>query len=330
MLFRFSEPYFLLLLLLLPLIIFWYIRRHRSRTASIRFSSLQVINDIQKTTGNRARHILFVLRMAAVALCMIAFARPQSGIKGEEVSTQGVDIVLAVDISSSMKAEDIKPNRLEGAKQVAREFIQGRKNDRIGMVVFSADAFTQCPLTLDYGILLSFLDEIYIGMIEDGTAIGMGLATAVNRLRTSEAKSKVIILLTDGRNNRGEVDPLTAADASRAFGIKVYTVGAGTHGTALFPYDDPFFGRRYIPMPVDIDEASLKEVAEKTGGRYFRATDRKSLTDIFKEIDALEKTEIRVTEFTRYSELFHFLVWGALLLLLAEVVLANTVLRKIP
>jgi Ca-activated chloride channel family protein len=268
--------------------------------------------------------------MAALALLIIAFARPQSGIKGEEVTTQGVDIVLTVDISSSMKAEDIKPNRVEAAKQVAREFIKGRKNDRIGMVVFAADAFTQCPLTLDYGILLSFLDEISIGMIEDGTAIGMGLATAVNRLRTSAAKSKVIILLTDGRNNRGEIDPQTAADASRAFGIKIYTVGAGTHGTALFPYDDPFFGRRYIPMPVDIDEATLREVADKTGGSYFRATDRQSLADIFKEIDALEKTEIKVTEFTRYSELFHIFVWLAMVFLLDEIILANTRFRKIP
>jgi Ca-activated chloride channel family protein len=198
------------------------------------------------------------------------------------------------------------------------------------MVVVSAQGFTQCPLTLDYGILLQFLDQIHVGMIEDGTAIGMGLATAVNRLRTSEAKSKVIVLLTDGRNNRGEIDPVTAAGLAQAFGIRIYTIGAGTRGTAMYPVNDPFFGKRYVPMQVDIDENMLGEIARLTGGRYFRATDRQSLEQIYSEIDQLEKTKIRVTEYTRYSEWFMIFAGAAIVMLLAEVALANTRFRKIP
>jgi Ca-activated chloride channel family protein len=268
--------------------------------------------------------------MAALAALSLALARPQSGMKGEEAITQGIDIVVTLDISSTMLAEDIKPNRVDAAKVVAAEFIKGRKNDRIGMVVFSGDAYTQCPLTIDYGILLSLLDQVKVGMIEDGTAIGMGLATAVNRIRSSESKSKVIILLTDGNNNRGSIDPVTAAQAAQAFDIRIYTIGAGTQGTAMFPVDDPFFGRRYAPMRVEIDENLLKRIASLTGGKYFRATDRESLERIWREIDAMEKTKIKVKEYTRYSEKFFWYAGLALALLLAEVVLANTKLRKIP
>ncbi len=330
MIFRFADPYFLLLLLLLPALALWYAKGQRKKNAAIRFSHLGVVEEVHQTSAVRARHLLFAMRLLAVALLVIALARPQSGIKGEEVTTEGIDIILAIDISSSMRAEDIKPNRVEAAKQVARDFIKARKNDRIGLVIFSAEAYTQCPLTLDYGILLSFLDEIHIGMIEDGTAIGMGLATAVNRLRNSEAKSKVIVLLTDGRNNRGEIDPLTASDAARAFDVKVHAVGAGTRGTALYPVDDPFFGRRYVPLQADIDDETLNRVAAKTGGKYFRATDRESLNSIYQEIDAMEKTEIKVTEYTRYSELFFYIAGIAGLILLAEIVLAHTRFRKIP
>jgi len=278
----------------------------------------------------RARHVLFVLRMFVLVLLILGFARPQSGVKGEEVITQGLDIVLAMDVSSSMLAEDIRPNRVEAAKQVAAEFIKGRKNDRIGMIVFAGEAYTQCPLTIDYGILLNFLNQIHVGIIEDGTAIGMGLATAVNRLRNSKAKSKVIILLTDGRNNRGEIDPITAAQTAQAFDVRIYTIGAGTRGTALYPVNDPFFGKRYVPMRVDIDETTLQKIAEMTGGKYFRATDRKSLSGIYHGIDRMEKTKIKVKEYTRYSELFYYFVGGAVLLLLGEIGLANTKLRKIP
>lgn len=270
------------------------------------------------------------MRLLGLALLVIAFSRPQSGVKGEEVITEGVDIVLTLDVSSTMLAEDIRPNRVDAAKAVARAFIQGRKHDRIGLVVFAGDAYTQCPLTTDYGILIEFLDRVSVGMIEDGTAVGMGLATSVNRLRSSEAKSKVIVLLTDGQNNRGQIDPLTAAQMAQAFDIRTYTVGAGTRGVAMFPVDDPFFGRRYQPMQVNVDEESLRKIADLTGGRYFRATDRNSLESIYREIDKLEKTEIKVKEYTRYSEWFGFFAAAGLLVLLAEIVLGHTRFRKIP
>ena len=330
MFFRFADPQFLALILLVPLMAIWYFRGRSRRSATLRFSHLGTVKDVHRAGAARARHVLFFLRMLVVCLLIVAFARPQSGIKGEEVITQGIDIVLAVDISSSMLAEDIKLNRVEAAKQVAAEFIKGRKNDRIGMVVFSAQGYTQCPLTIDYGILLNFLDQIHVGMIEDGTAIGMGLATAVSRLRSSEAKSKVIILLTDGRNNRGEIDPITAAQAAQAFDVRIYTVGAGSRGTAMYPVNDPFFGKRYVPIQVDIDEETLKRISDMTGANYFRATDRQRLESIYEEIDAMEKTEIRVREYTRYSELFYYFVGVAAFFFLGEVGLAHTRFRKIP
>jgi Ca-activated chloride channel family protein len=328
--FRFADPWVLAGLVLIPALLYWFLKKTPMRSATIRFSNLGLVREIQPGRRIGPRIILAILRTLAVGFLILAMARPQSGIRGEEVITQGGYLILAMDISSSMLAEDIRPNRVEAAKQVAAKFVQGRKNDRIGMVVFSAQGFTQCPLTLDYGILLQFLDQIHVGMIEDGTAIGMGLATAVNRLRTSEAKSKVIILLTDGRNNRGEIDPVTAAGLAQAFGIRIYTIGAGTRGTAMYPVQDPFFGKRYVPMQVDIDEGMLGEIARLTGGRYFRATDRQSLEEIYREIDQLEKTKIRVTEYTRYSEWFMIFAGAAVLMLLAEVALANTRFRKIP
>ena len=328
--FRFADGHFLVLLLVIPLLIFWMYRGRSRRGASLRFSHLGFVKTVRKPGAAQSRMILYFLRMLALGLFIVAFARPQSGIRGEEVITQGVDIILAIDVSSSMLAEDIKPNRVEAAKGVASAFIEGRKNDRIGMVVFAGDAYTQCPLTLDYGILLGFMDEIHAGMIEDGTAIGMGLATAVNRLRSSEAKSKVIVLLTDGRNNRGEVDPITAAQAAQAFDVRIYAVGAGTKGSALYPVNDPFFGKRYVPMQVDIDESTLRRIASMTKGAYFRATDREELESIYEEIDALEKTEIRVQEYTRYSELFVYFLLAGTVLLLLEFGLSHTRFRKIP
>jgi Ca-activated chloride channel family protein len=289
-----------------------------------------VLKDIPQGRAQSARRLLSILRWLAFSLLVVALARPQSGIKGEEVLTEGVDIVLALDVSSTMLAEDIKPNRVEATKAVAKEFIKGRKNDRIGLVVFAGEAYTQCPLTLDYGILLGFLDRIQVGMIEDGTAIGMGLATAVNRLRSSEAKSKVVVLLSDGQNNRGEIDPMTAGQMAQAFDIRVYTIGAGTRGVALYPVDDPFFGRRYEPRQVNVDEEILRKIAVLTGGKTFRATDRRSLDAIYREIDRLEKTEIKVKEYTRYSERFAPFAFGALALVLAEILLAHTRFRKIP
>ncbi len=330
--FRFANPEFLILLLIIPILTYWYFKQKKQTSATIRFSNLNNLKQVSATPTRRYRHILFVLRMAVIALLIVAFARPQSSSKEEKVLTEGIDIILAMDVSSSMLAEDLErhKNRLEVAKEVAADFIKSRTNDRIGMVVFSGKSYTQCPLTLDYGILIKFLDEIKIGMIEDGTAIGMALATCVNRLKNSKAKSKVVILLTDGRNNRGEIDPITAAQIAQTFKIRVYTIGAGTRGQAMYPINDPFLGKRYVPMDVDIDEDLLTKIADITGGKYFRATDKKSLEKVYHDIGEMEKTKIEVKEFTRYSEKFVNYLLAALALLFLEIILANTRFRKIP
>jgi Ca-activated chloride channel homolog len=329
--FRFANPEFLLLLLILPLLVYWYMKRNNRTASTLRYSNLGIIKQVKGSALKRYRHVLFILRMLVIFLLIIAFARPQSGRSESEVITEGIDIIMAMDISSTMLAEDFKPaNRLEAAKVVATNFIKGRKNDRIGLVVFAGQSFTQCPLTLDYGILLRFLQEIHVGMIEDGTAIGMGIGNCVNRLRDSKAKSKVVILLTDGRNNRGELDPITAARVAKAFKIRIYTIGTGKRGEALYPVDDPIFGKRYVKMPVEIDEDLLQNVAQITGGKYFRATDETSLEKIYQEIGEMEKTKIEVKEYTRYNELFVTYVLCALAFLILEIVLANTRFRKIP
>jgi len=267
-----------------------------------------------------------------IILLIIGFARPQSGHKEEKIITEGIDIVLAMDVSSSMLAEDLArhKNRLDVTKEVATQFIKERSNDRIGMVVFAGKSFTQCPLTLDYGIVLNFLKQIHVHMIEDGTAIGMAIANCVNRLRASKAKSKVVILLTDGRNNKGELDPITAARIASALKVRIYTVGAGKRGQALYPIEDPFLGKRYVPMKVDIDEEVLTKIADITGGKYYRATDKNSLEKIYHEIGELEKTKIEVKEFTRYKELFVNFLALAFGVLLLEIIWANTIFRKIP
>ena len=328
----FANPPFLALLALIPVLSYWYFKKRNNRSGTIRYSNVNVAKTVERVSNRRKyRHISFALRMIALALLVIGFARPQSSHTEEEVTTEGVDIVLAIDISSSMLAEDFKPNnRLEAAKLVASDFIRGRRNDRIGMVVFAAQSLTQCPLTLDYGILLNFLQKIESGMIEDGTAIGMAIANASNRLRDSKAKSKIIILITDGQNNRGELDPVTAAQVAHAFGIRIYTVGVGKRGTAMYPVDDPIFGKRYVQMPVEIDEATLTEIAKLTDGKYYRATDKKTLEQIFAEIDQLEKTKIEVKQFTRFKELFASFLFAALLAVVIEVAVTNTKFRKIP
>ncbi len=331
MLYRFADPYYLLLFLALPLLVYWYVARQRvQKPGALRYSHVEVVKRSDITRSGRFRHILFALRMIALTALIVAFARPQSGVSGENVVTEGIDIVLAMDISSSMLAEDLEPNRLEAAKQVAAQFVEGRRNDRIGLVIFAAQAFTQAPLTLDHQVVTSLLDELTVGMIEDGTAIGMGLATAVKRLTNSDAESRVIILLTDGRNNRGEIDPLTAAQMAQTVGIKVYAIGAGTRGMTRVPVRDAFGGRRYVPMRVEIDEDALKETAQLTNGEYFRATDRESLERIYQEIDKLETTEIEVQHFTRYGELFHYPLTFGLALLVLEVTMGHTILRKLP
>lgn len=328
----FANPEFLFLFILVPLLVYWYFKKQKNRSGTIKYSNINIVKSVEKISMKRKlRHVLFLFRLLVISLLIISFARPQSSHTEEEIITEGVDIVLALDISSSMLAEDFRPNnRLGAAKLVAADFIKGRTSDRIGMVVFAAKSFTQCPLTLDYGILLNFLQEVEIGIIEDGTAVGMGIANASNRLRDSKAKSKIIILLTDGQNNRGELDPITAAKVADAFDIKIYTIGVGTQGNALYPINDPIFGKRYVQMPVQIDEKTLREIAKITGGKYYRATDRKSLASIFAEIDQLEKTKIEVKQYTRFSEMFTPFIFLALFFIAAEVTLTNTKFRKIP
>ena len=325
----FANPEFLYGLLIIPLLIFWYIQKDSKLKSDILYPSIAVFKNIKPSLKQRLRHLVFFLRMVTLFFLFLCLARPQTSTRGENVYSEGIDIVLLVDVSGSMLAADFSPNRLEAAKKVAAEFIDGRTNDRIGLVIFSAESFTQCPMTMDYTVLKNLLSEIKSGVLEDGTAIGMGIATSVNRLKDSKAKSKVIILLTDGVNNRGAIDPLTATQLAQSYGIRIYTIGVGTIGQAPFPIQTPY-GIRYQNMPVEIDENMLKQVASMTSGEYFRATDNRKLKDIYSNIDQLEKTRIEVREFRRYTELFYDFLIIALISLLAEIILRNTVYRKIP
>lgn len=325
----FANPELLYALLVVPLLALWYIRRHRKATADIRYSTLEAFASIAPTPRERMRHLPFVLRVLVLVLLVVAVARPRTTSEGENVYTEGIDIVLVFDISGSMLAEDFRPNRIEAARKVAQDFIDGRTNDRIGLVIFAGESFTQCPMTLDYRVLKELLAQVKTGMIEDGTAIGMGIAQGVNRLKESKAKSKVMILLTDGVNNRGEVDPITAGQIAQTFDIRIYTIGVGTIGTAPYPVQTPF-GIRYQNVPVDVDEKTLQKIAGMTGGQYFRATNNRALEQIFREIDELEKTRIEVRSYRTYTDLFY--AWAGLgcALLLLELGLAHTVLRKLP
>jgi Ca-activated chloride channel family protein len=325
----FAYPWVLWFLLLVPVLGVTYWRRRRKAVSEVRFSSLQPFDHTPMSLRERLRHLPAAFRMIALACFIIALARPQAVSSRENISTEGIDIVLELDISGSMLAEDFTPNRIGAAKQVAEEFIDGRTNDRIGLVIFAAESFTQCPLTTDYPVLKSLLKEVKNGMITDGTAIGLALANGVNRLKDSDAKSKVMILLTDGVNNRGEIDPITAAKLAATYGIRVYTVGVGAMGQAPYPVQTPFGIQRQL-MRVEIDENTLKTVAEITGGKYFRATDNQKLRAIYHEIDQLEKTKIEVSAYRRYRELYYGWLAGGLLVLLFELGLGTTVLRKIP
>lgn len=328
--FRFADPWLLALGLVIPALIWRHIRPRSRRAVTLRYSNLDTVRSVSGRAPLH-RHLLFGLRLLGLACLILALARPQSGSRGRDVTTEGIDIMLALDISSSMLAEDFKPhNRLETAKQVAGDFIKSRISDRIGMVVFARESYTQCPLTLDYGVLLNFMQEIQVGKIEDGTAIGLAIANAVNRLRESRAESRIVILLTDGRNNAGELHPLTAARAARAMNVRVYTVGAGSRGTALYPIQDPVLGKRYVRLPVEIDEELLRSVAENTQGRYFRAVDKTSLEEVFAEIGRLEKSRIDVREYTRYEELFASWLLAGLLLTGLVTVLSRTWFKTIP
>ena len=317
------------LLLLIPMI-GWYIWKLCKSQASLQVSSSEAFDAPGATSWKvYLRHVPFILRMAAVAVLIIILARPQSTNSWQNTSTEGIDIVLAMDISSSMLAQDLKPNRLEASKDVAASFINGRPNDNIGLVVFAAESFTQCPLTTDHTVLLNLFKDIQPGIIQDGTAIGLGLANAVSRIKDSQAKSKVIILLTDGVNNAGEIAPVTAAEIAKTFGIRVYSIGVGTQGMAPYPFQTAF-GVQYQDIPVEIDEATLKQVAATTGGQYFRATDNASLKEIYSEIDKMEKTKISVQQYSKKQE--EYKNWALLLfaLLLVEILLRNTLLRNIP
>jgi Ca-activated chloride channel family protein len=326
---NFANPEYFYLLLFLPLMIYWYWKKQKQQLVELQVSTIKVFQSVPRSWRQRFRHVLFLLRVLTVILLIISLARPQSTSKGENVSTEGIDIVLVNDISGSMLAEDFRPNRIEAAKKTAIDFIDGRLTDRIALVIFSGESFTQCPLTLDHAVLKSLLSEIKSGMIEDGTAIGMGLATAVSRLKDSKAKSKVIVLLTDGINNRGFIDPVTAAGIAQQFGIRVYTIGVGTIGMAPYPVQTPF-GTQYQNVPVEIDEKLLQQIADQTGGKYYRATDNKKLKAIYDEIDRLEKTKIEVTQFRRHKEEYYTAAMFAGIFLLLELIFGQTIFRKIP
>ena len=325
----FKNPELLWLgLVLIPMIAYYVFLQSRNR-AEFRFSSVAASQGAEANIKAKLVHLPFVLRMLAVSLLIVVLARPQSTSSWQDVTTEGIDIVMAIDISGSMQAEDLKPNRLEASKKVAKTFIGNRPNDRLGLVIFAGESFTQCPLTTDHSVILNLFNDVKSGILQDGTAIGMGLATSVKRLKDSEAISKVVILLTDGDNNSGSIAPATAAEIAKEFGVRVYTIGVGTRGMAPFPQVDPFGRTRYVDMEVKINEELLTRIAEMTDGKYFRATDNESLEDVYKEIDELERSKIDVTEYRKRKEEFLPFAIAALLLLACEVLLKQTVLRSI-
>lgn len=321
------------LLLFIPLTgyIVWYFTRGKRIEPSMKVSTVMPFAGSVKSFRNRILHLPFILRIITFSMVIIILARPQSSDSWEESDVEGIDIMLATDVSTSMLAMDLKPNRIEAAKEVAAQFVNGRKNDNIGLTIFAGESFTQCPLTIDHAVMLNMLNSVKCdiaqnGIIEDGTAIGMGIANGVSRLKDSKAKSKVIILLTDGSNNSGEISPEAAAEIAKEFGVRIYTVGVGTNSeTAPYP-----FGDQVVNVPVEIDEATLKKIAEITNGKYYRATSKESLGEIYSEIDKLERTKLHARQFSAYNEEFQIFAFIALLSLLLEIVLRNTVLRKIP
>lgn len=325
----FKNPEFFYLFLLLIPMIAWYIWRQKKSGASIQFSTDMGFAKIPKSWKYYFRHSVFVLFLASMSFLILALARPQSSNSWQNVTTEGIDIVIALDISTSMLAMDFSPNRLEAAKDVAQEFIAGRANDKIGLVVFAGESFTQCPLTTDHATVINLFKSIESGMIEDGTAIGNGLATAVSRLKESNAISKVIILLTDGENNRGEIAPVTAAELAKTFGIRVYTVGVGTIGTAPYPMQTPF-GIQVRDVEVKIDEEILGKIAATTDGKYFRATNNTKLAEIYKEIDKLEKSKIDVKEFSKKEEEYLKYAMAGAFFLIVALFLKTTIFRNIP
>lgn len=326
---EFANPEYFYLLLVIPLMGIWYWYKTRRSKAEIQISGTSFFALTRWSWKQWLYHALFLLRILAVALLIVAIARPQSSSSTQDITIEGIDIMIAMDISGSMLAEDLKPNRIEAAKKVAIDFIKNRPNDRMGLVVFAGETFTQVPLTTDHQVLTEMFSQLKSGMIEDGTALGDGLATAITRLRDSKAISKVIILLTDGVNNMGAVDPLSAAEIAKLYGLRVYTVGIGSIGTAPYPVQTPF-GMRYQNMEVKIDEELLKQIASMTNGKYFRATSNRTLEDVYQEIDQMEKSKIDVTEFHKKTEEFYPLALLALVLFGLEILLKNTLFRSTP
>lgn len=319
-----------LFLIYIPLII-WYIKKHRHAESSVQISSLDAFDKMPVSYKVYLRHFMFIVKLLAIGCLIIILCRPQTHDSWESSKTEGTDIIIAMDVSTSMLARDFNPDRFEAAKDVAAQFVSGRESDNIGIVIFAGESFTLVPMTTDQAVLINYIKEIKMGMLQDGTAIGDGLATSINRIRNGKAKSKSIILLTDGSNNTGVVAPLTAADIAKQFGIKVYTIGVGTMGTALYPIGINFYGKvEYQRLPVVIDETTLKAISERTGGKYFRATSETVLKDIFSEIDKLEKTELDVRKFNQTED--DYMVWALILLALVviDITVRHTLLRNIP
>lgn len=325
----FMHPHWFILLVIPILMIFWYLFRRKKDVPTLHFSTAQFIPKQKYNFKIILKHIFFALQIIAIVLIIIALARPQSSNSLQDIETEGIDIVLSLDVSGSMLARDFKPDRLEASKEIAAEFINNRPNDRIGLVIFSATSFTQCPLTTDHAALINLFKGIKYGFLEDGTAIGDGLATAVLRIKESKAKSKVIILLTDGVNNSGSIDPLTAAEIAKTYGIRVYTIGVGSLGEAPYPVQTPF-GTQLQMMKVEIDEALLKQIASSTGGQYFRATSNDKLRQIYKEIDQMEKTKILVHEYKKKKEESYPLLLTASIIFLSISLLNVSLLKKLP
>lgn len=324
----FAHPAFFGLLLLLPFMIWWQQRNKITDNPSVRVTSLSGIANIKPTWRVQFRPVLFILRVVALVMLTIALARPQTSNVTENIDSEGVDIVLSLDVSGSMLAEDFKPNRIEAAKKVAMNFVDQRPTDRLGLVIFSGESFTQCPITIDHNVLKEQLSEVKSGVLQDGTAIGMGLATAVDRLRYAKGKSRVVILLTDGVNNTGLIDPMTALEIAKSFKVRVYTIGVGTEGQAPYPVQTPF-GIQKQMMPVQIDEALLNKIAKETGGKYYRARNNKALESIYADIDKLEKTKVEISSYKHYAELFFPFALLAIICLLLEMVLRYTVFKSI-
>lgn len=324
----FHNPHYLFLLILIAPVVYWYWKQLHKTDADLTMSSSKVFAKQPKSWRVWLIHVPFALRLATIILLSIALARPQLNNRWQSQSTEGIDIMMALDISGTMLAEDLRPNRLEAAKAVASDFIISRPNDNIGLVVFAGESFTQCPLTTDHAVLANLFKSVHFGMIEDGTAIGLGLANAVNRMKDSQTKSKVIILLTDGSNNRGDIDPATAAEIAKTFGIRVYAIGVGSLGEARCPVQTPY-GTQYVTISNEFDETTLRNIASTTGGEYFRATDNNSLKRIYEQIDQLEKTKIRVREFSKRTENFEPFLFAALLCVLLDILIKCFVLKSI-